>query len=33
MELQINKEPIEQGLLMKLKHYVYPILEIGRAHV
>lgn len=26
MGLQIDKEPIEQGLLMKLKHYVYPIL-------
>ena len=26
MGLQIAKEPIEQGLLMKLKHYVYPIL-------
>ncbi len=26
MELQIGKEPIELKLLMKLKHYVYPIL-------
>ena len=26
MELQIGKEPIEQGLLTRLKHYVYPIL-------
>jgi len=26
MGLQIAKEPIEQGFLMKLKHYVYPLL-------